>query len=464
MSQCGNKLFIPIMGINLVMVVSLLKWATASENVSSILQSIVSGQKYDFRIRPDIDGPATKVILGLIVESLGPFQESTMDLSVTFYLHMTWFDARLKFNEHKHITFKAHDETQIWLPDIYFLYEKRSHHHHMTQANQAMRVWPNGTARLSTRISLTVSCTMILDRFPMDSQECAVHMMSYAYPMTELWPELDENHIVLPDTIKVSKFDVLNYNTGAYNETYDIGDWRGVFIKFNFKRQVQTYILTVYVPSLLLILMSWISFWIDAQAAPARVSVGVTAVLTATTMTASMQDTFPVATTAKANLLYSPDFITPMSSDTPSPTAICDSVCAVDVWLAVCLIFVFLSLMEYALANYLIVLQERKMVKALTAQGGTMPAEAEILPPGTTLRSLASTKYARNVRASIKSRNRNAGPSTTYNQNSTRRHHETFIARHLSHLTADKLDRFARVIFAIAFIIFNTIYWSWYLT
>ncbi len=70
-------------------------------------------------------------------------------------------------------------------------------------------------------------------------------------------------------------------------------------ITFNFKRQVQTYILTVYIPSLLLILMSWISFWIDAQAAPARVSVGVTAVLTATTMTASMQDTFPVATTAK---------------------------------------------------------------------------------------------------------------------------------------------------------------------
>ena len=70
---------------------------------------------------------------------------------MTFYLSLAWYDSRLKFNENKHITFKAHDETQIWLPDIYFLHEKKSHHHHVLQANQAIRVWPNGTARVSTR-------------------------------------------------------------------------------------------------------------------------------------------------------------------------------------------------------------------------------------------------------------------------------------------------------------------------
>ena len=52
-------------------------------------------------------------------------------------------------------------------------------------------------------------------------------------------------------------------------------------------------------PSLLLVIISWMSFWIDAHAAPARVSLGITTVMTSTTMTAAMQETFPDATGAK---------------------------------------------------------------------------------------------------------------------------------------------------------------------
>ena len=73
----------------------------------------------------------------------------------------------------------------------------------------------------------------------------------------------------------------------------------GAYIHFTFKRQLQAYILTVFVPSLLLVIISWMSFWIDAHAAPARVSLGITTVMTPTTMTASMQETFPDATGAK---------------------------------------------------------------------------------------------------------------------------------------------------------------------
>ena len=75
--------------------------------------------------------------------------------------------------------------------------------------------------------------------------------------------------------------------------------FQGIYINFTFKRQLQAYILTVFVPSLLLVVISWMSFWIDAHAAPARVSLGITTVMTSTTMTASMQETFPDATGAK---------------------------------------------------------------------------------------------------------------------------------------------------------------------
>ena len=69
----------------------------------------------------------------------------------------------------------------------------------------------------------------------------------------------------------------------------------------NLQRRLETYILTVYLPSILLVSIAWLSFWIDAKAAPARVALGITTVLTVTTMTAGIQETLPVVTYAKVS-------------------------------------------------------------------------------------------------------------------------------------------------------------------
>ena len=66
---------------------------------------------------------------------------------------------------------------------------------------------------------------------------------------------------------------------------------------------MQSYVLTVYVPNLLLVIIAWLSFWIDAEAAPARVALGVTTILTVTTMTTNIQETLPVVTYLKVNVL-----------------------------------------------------------------------------------------------------------------------------------------------------------------
>ena len=45
------------------------------------------------------------------------------------------------------------------------------------------------------------------------------------------------------------------------------------------------YIIQVYVPSSLIVVMSWVSFYLDRSSAPARVGLGVTTVLTVNTPT-----------------------------------------------------------------------------------------------------------------------------------------------------------------------------------
>ena len=65
------------------------------------------------------------------------------------------------------------------------------------------------------------------------------------------------------------------------------------------------------------------SFWINIDASPARVSLGLLTVLTTTTMSGSARESLPRVSYMKA----------------------------IDIWMIVCLTFVFASLIEYAVVN-----------------------------------------------------------------------------------------------------------------
>jgi len=56
-------------------------------------------------------------------------------------------------------------------------------------------------------------------------------------------------------------------------------------IRFILRRNVGFFLIQVYVPSVLIVILSWVSFWINVDASPARVSIGLLTATDATTMT-----------------------------------------------------------------------------------------------------------------------------------------------------------------------------------
>ena len=81
-----------------------------------------------------------------------------------------------------------------------------------------------------------------------------------------------------------------------------LGNFSSCKIILKLERQMVAYLLTVYIPSVLLVVIAWLSFWIDARAAPARVTLGITTVLTVTTMTSGILESLPIVTYAKVML------------------------------------------------------------------------------------------------------------------------------------------------------------------
>ena len=92
------------------------------------------------------------------------------------------------------------------------------------------------------------------------------------------------------------------------------------------------HIIQIYVPSALIVCLSWVSFWLNIDATPARISLGLLTVLTMTTQSSGARANLPKVSYIKA----------------------------IDVWMAMCLFFVFAALIEFAWVNVLARVQLRR--------------------------------------------------------------------------------------------------------
>lgn len=86
--------------------------------------------------------------------------------------------------------------------------------------------------------------------------------------------------LVVNDEIELPQQDISsNYTTDCTIE-YSTGNFTCLAVVFNLRRRLGYHLFHTYIPSALIVVMSWISFWIKPEAIPARVTLGVTSLLT----------------------------------------------------------------------------------------------------------------------------------------------------------------------------------------
>lgn len=86
--------------------------------------------------------------------------------------------------------------------------------------------------------------------------------------------------LVVNEDIELPQQDISqNYTTDCTIE-YSTGNFTCLAVVFNLRRRLGYHLFHTYIPSALIVVMSWISFWIKPEAIPARVTLGVTSLLT----------------------------------------------------------------------------------------------------------------------------------------------------------------------------------------
>ncbi|XP_061642551.1 glycine receptor subunit alphaZ1 isoform X2 [Phyllopteryx taeniolatus] len=397
------------------------------------LMGKVSG--YDARIRPNFKGPPVNVTCNIFINSFGSIAETTMDYRVNIFLRQQWNDPRLAYSEYPDDSLDLDPSMldSIWKPDLFFANEKGANFHEVTTDNKLLRISKNGNVLYSIRITLILACPMDLKNFPMDVQTCIMQLESFGYTMNDLIFEWDEKGAVqvadgltLPQFILKEEKD-LRYCTKHYNT----GKFTCIEARFHLERQMGYYLIQMYIPSLLIVILSWVSFWINMDAAPARVGLGITTVLTMTTQSSGSRASLPKVSYVKA----------------------------IDIWMAVCLLFVFSALLEYAAVNFIArqhkeLLRFRRRRRHMKEDDGG--GDGRFSFPGSGY-GVGPACLQKDGMAAIKGNNNNNAPAPGGPpEKSIEEMKKLFIGR------AKRIDTVSRVAFPLVFLIFNIFYWIIY--
>lgn len=82
-----------------------------------------------------------------------------------------------------------------------------------------------------------------------------------------------------------------------------LGEYSCLKVNLLFKREFSYYLIQIYIPCCMLVIVSWVSFWLDASAVPARVSLGVTTLLTMATQTTGINNSLPPVSYTKVVIM-----------------------------------------------------------------------------------------------------------------------------------------------------------------
>uniref|UniRef100_G1KR00 Gamma-aminobutyric acid type A receptor subunit pi n=1 Tax=Anolis carolinensis TaxID=28377 RepID=G1KR00_ANOCA len=237
------------------------------------------------------------------------------------------------------------------------------------------------------------------------------------------------------ENLRLSQYTVERYCTLSAMSHQETGNYPRLVLQFELKRNILYFILETYVPSTLLVILSWVSFWITLDSVPARTCIGVTTVLSMTTL---------------------------MMGSRNSITKTNGFIKAIDIYLGICFSFIFGALVEYAVAHYIM---SQKCIHSKFQKGpaSDIPRENEDVTINVLTTSATSYNHKMNF-SDI--------DNVTYGGlNVTPKDKKKFMLKNKLRKVIDfftiqnpcNIDHYSKLLFPFMFVLVNLVYWAYYL-
>ncbi|CAG9533927.1 unnamed protein product [Cercopithifilaria johnstoni] len=273
---------------------------------------ILSGmlKKYDRNLVPTEEG--VDVDVEILIQQISEISEIHSSSKMHILLAQIWRDPNLSFEDVQgadcvqNLTLSHRMVEKVWLPNVCIVNSKGSVIHESPTPNVFLSILPNGTVWINYRIMVETPCEMDFSIFPMDRVECTMVFESYSFNIGKVrlhWKRHGIPVEVIGET-NLPDFHMTHYIHEKATFHYPAGVWDHLNIKLYFRRSYGFYLLQIYLPTYCMVLISWISFWLDRRSLPARVTVGVSSMMALTLQYSNVARTLPKVSYVKGLDLF----------------------------------------------------------------------------------------------------------------------------------------------------------------
>lgn len=389
------------------------------ENSLVVLDGLLRG--YDRRSTPyQGQGLPTVVITELYIASLGSISTVNMDYTTDTYLIQKWTDPRLASEAWKEPLDLADPKLvqAIWKPEVFFPNAKEGDFQFVTMPNLLIRIHPDGEILYILRLKLKFSCMMELSNYPHDRQVCGMQISSFSKTTRELlleWSkEKGKDPVSVAKDLRMPQFLIELVEANRCDNKINVGNYSCLVAQFHLKRSISFHLIQNYLPSILIVAVSWVSFWMDIESVPGRISLGVITLLA----------------------------VSQLATGTSLPQT--SYVKAIDIWMGTCTAFVFAALVEFTFVNH------------TWRTKGRLPG----IPTGLETRDYVNMSQSNGNG----DQNKNLLNLEEGNSNLENRISRLLVVSQRWRRTALAVDEMSRFLFPLGFLVFNLSYWFYFLS
>uniref|UniRef100_A0A8R1DLC9 Neur_chan_memb domain-containing protein n=1 Tax=Caenorhabditis japonica TaxID=281687 RepID=A0A8R1DLC9_CAEJA len=260
---------------------------------------------------------------------------------------------------------------------------------------------------------------------------------SYSYNTAEVrivWRDWDPVTIPDPDSKNLPDFELVDIKHLNATLVYTAGLWDQLEVQFTFRRLYGYYVLQAYMPTYLSVFISWIAFWIDTKALPARITLGVSSLMALTFQFGNIVKNLPRVSYVKA----------------------------LDIWMFGCVGFIFLSLVELAVVGFADKLEAKRRRHNRYKEQLMMRSDSE-------QQWLSRLSGQRPQVAETNTDSTHTIQINDGNGNVRRRKSEEKRQKLLIHMESpmyvngERIDEISAKLFPLLFTAFNIFYWFYYI-
>eukprot|EP00095_Tigriopus_kingsejongensis_P000172 maker-scaffold487_size158652-snap-gene-0.40 protein:Tk00172 transcript:maker-scaffold487_size158652-snap-gene-0.40-mRNA-1 annotation:"gamma-aminobutyric acid receptor subunit delta-like" len=384
------------------------------------------------------------------IREISEINDRYQTVSIPMYFSIAWPEQRLWINE----THPAWQESmtgprqtmtedpkillrELWMPDMEIYGLENFGSKSVLKEMSGLRIKRDKIVEYNIKVTVTFSCRMVFDDYPFDSHTCTFLVGSYYYTKDVVTCKSTFDNPLENDPSRQRNLQHHIEFSNLTNEYKVIelssGEYMACGFQIHMRRKRYQLIFQIYLPCILFVCVSWVSFLIRPLVVPGRMALLVTLFLVLVNIFNNVRSSAPIPASISLN--------------------------AIDTYLVVSIFMVFLALLEYAVVLFTINIEDsqeihRKKDRLKEALAHTLVVDSPMLNSGS--RTNTPSGASRGMKEVIDEINASlvltSPDKVLLNQDSYK----------LGNLSLRKFDMIALVVLPIAFMLFNLGYWVHY--